>query len=80
MGRLGASKKRPSEIAELLIALRNNYVESIKALDELLEEHTEESLADDVYASGIFFVRQNIVTGTFYCIGKSDTTYLGSGN
>ena len=38
----------PEEFLESLIALRNNYVESIKALDELLEEHTVVSLGDAV--------------------------------
>jgi len=46
MDRLSGSKKRPSEIAELLIALRDNYVERMEALDELLEETTEESFND----------------------------------
>ena len=46
MGRLGGGKMTPEEFAELLIALRDNYVERMEALDELLEETTEESFND----------------------------------
>ena len=64
MGGLSVSKMTPSEIAELLIALRDNYVERMEALDELLEETTEESFNDAVEkANAEYIASENFFFG-----------------